>query len=106
MTESELPEDLLKAVVPADPKPNCKHCYGRGHIGQNKKTGKYKPCPKCYPGAAESELTPLEIIAATKRALQSPEKVDELVEALQQVDEDGGEAADKILGEELEESDG
>lgn len=26
------------------PKPSCKHCYGRGHVGKNIETSLYVPC--------------------------------------------------------------
>lgn len=27
-----------------DPKPSCRKCYGRGHVGRNIRTGKHVPC--------------------------------------------------------------
>ena len=97
-------EELEETFVPAAPDPRCKQCYGRGHIGQNRTTNKWRPCPKCYPGAAESELTPLEIREGTLQALRDPEKMEDLVKALAGVEDDGGEAADEVLGEVLQDA--
>ena len=36
------------------PKPSCKKCYGRGHVGRNVDTGKYVPC---------SCVKPLKVLA-------------------------------------------
>ena len=31
-------------VIDKEPKPNCKHCYGRGYTGKDIKTGRVTPC--------------------------------------------------------------
>lgn len=95
------PNALRALLLPSQPNPKCRHggCYGRGHIGFNSTTQKFRPCPKCFPGAAESTLTPHEIYAATEAALEDPEQAARLIDALEQVPVDGGEAADKILAE-------
>jgi hypothetical protein len=30
--------------IARQPKKNCRHCYGRGHMGKNLVTGRYVPC--------------------------------------------------------------
>ena len=46
----ETPLDIIKKAAARagiklqDPKPNCKHCYGRGYIGVNQITGEPIAC--------------------------------------------------------------
>jgi hypothetical protein len=97
LTSQDDIEELKASMLPPEPTAGCKHCYGRGHIGLNGETQKWRPCPKCYPGAAESTLTPREIIAATLAVLEDPLQLERLMAALQAVGEDDGESADEVL---------
>lgn len=38
------PETAKTEPVARVPKKNCRHCYGRGHMGKNTLTGLYVPC--------------------------------------------------------------
>jgi len=42
--------DLKDYIEVYAPDPNCKKCYGRGHTGRNKQTGKYLACKCTRPG--------------------------------------------------------
>jgi hypothetical protein len=42
-------KQTVEIRVPWLPKPNCKHCRGRGYIGFNVGSGGAIPCGKCYP---------------------------------------------------------
>lgn len=61
-------------VVPPRPNPGCRKCFGRGHMGVNIQTGKYRTCPKCYPNTAETKLPPLELIEKLEAAQADPEQ--------------------------------
>ena len=71
--------DALKAKaaidIPKRPNPRCKSCYGRGHIGENIETGRWRTCPRCYPNTAETKLPPLELIEKLEAAARDPEMV-------------------------------
>lgn len=49
MTAAPQPTDQAKPEakpeqIARQPKKNCRHCYGRGHMGKNSITGLYVPC--------------------------------------------------------------
>lgn len=57
-TEEDLqisPFDVIKKVAEKmgqiinDPKPSCKHCYGRGYVGRDSKTKSPIPCMCIHP---------------------------------------------------------
>lgn len=42
-SEEKAKEEGYTVLLKREPKPNCKKCYGRGHVGKNDK-GEYVPC--------------------------------------------------------------
>ena len=78
---TDLPPDHRPVEIPDRPNPRCKMCYGRGHIGQDAKTGRYRICQKCYFGARDSILCPHELIDALEemQAEGRLHEVDEII---------------------------
>ena len=70
---------IEKLMVPDPPKRGCRRCYGRGHVGFNVETGRYAICQKCYPGALESKLPPLELIEKLRKAAEDPEMTETIM---------------------------
>lgn len=58
------PYEVIKAtaeglgLVLNDPKPNCKHCHGRGWVGRNAETKEPIPCTCIFPKYESQRPTP------------------------------------------------
>lgn len=74
------PMDVIRKIAEKigtkiqDPKPGCKHCYGRGWIGRDAQSKAPIPCNCIYPKVEGEEAIQRQLVQESMRKLSSKER--------------------------------